>query len=245
MILSVFIILFLILITPVTVLAQQLKASFGCSPASGTYKVGETFTVDYNLNTRSNQVLGADLYATFDTTILEPVGTQSTLVTNKTGWTTATANSVDTSLGKIHLDYGSNQATFSGSGPIGQIAFKAKSAGQAQFNFTFFQPNDNTTPAVAKVWGKPDGTNLSNILTDVTNCIYAVESAVATPTATLVPASPTPTRTAIGGPTVVPTVSNLPRSGSAQITYSFLILAVLLVGAGVTASQRIGGKSIN
>lgn len=202
--------------------AWATKASLSCTPANGTYNVGDTINVSYVLDTRTFQAFGADLYMTYDAGMLEAVGTQSTVSTTDTKWTTApVSNTVDSSLGKIHLDYGNAQAAYTGSSTIGSIAFKAKQAGQAEFKYTFFQQYDDTTPGVAKVWGKKDGTTLSNILTDVTNCIYVISTAVtSTPGPTSPPATP------------APAISELPRTGSTETTIALVVFAFLIMGLG-------------
>ncbi len=197
------------------------SASLSCSPSVGNFNVGDQVTVDYILNTRSFQAFGADLNITYDATILEATTAVSTPVSTPSGWTTTVANTVDSSLGKIHLDFGNTQAAFNGSGTIGKITFRTKKAGQAEFKYTFFQQYDDTTPGVAKVWGKKDGTNLSNILTDVTNCIYVVSGPITnTPAPTSVPGTPAPTVTA------------LPRAGTTETTVMFLAFSLLLLAIG-------------
>lgn len=213
-------------------------ANLSCSPSTGTYNVGNTFTVDYVLDTRSFASYGTDVVATYDPTIIEVVGTTSTGVTTATGWGQPTENTIDNNLGKIDLKYGSSQPVFTGNATIGQVTFRAKTAGQAQFNYTFFQQYDDTTPGVAKVWGKKDGTNLSNILTDVNNCIFIVEGASLTPT--VAPSLPTATRApTLPSPTIIPTlpignVSEIPRAGGVADTYTFLALGGIFFTLGLS-----------
>lgn len=196
-------------------------SSLSCSPSVGNYNIGDQITVDYVLDTRNFQAFGADLNITYDSTVLEATTAQSTVVSTSSGWSSAITNTVDSALGKIHLDFGNAQTASSGSGTLGRITFRTKKAGQAKFEYTFFQQYDNTTPGVAKVWGKKDGTNLSNILTDVTNCIYVVSGPITT----------TPAPTSPPG-TPVPTVSELPRAGTTETTIMLLAFATLLLTIG-------------
>lgn len=204
------------------------RASLLCTPGSGTYNVGDTITVNYVLDTRSFPADGADIVATYTPSVLEVVGTQSTPSITDTHWTAPVTNTVDSSLGKIRLDYGKAQTAFTGNSPIGQITFKAKAAGQAQFNFIFFQQYDDTTidGGAAKVWGKKtEGAAITNILTDVTNCVYVISQIA--PTATPAPGVTVP-------PAVtVPPITQLPRTGSTEVTISLLILAAIFVSGGV------------
>src|SRR3972149_10050362 len=102
LILSFLVFSILTLIIPTSAFATE--AAFSCVPATGTYKVGDTITVDYNLNTRSFTTNGAAVVATFDPSVLSPIGTTSTPITSSTSWGQPTTNSIDTSVGKITLD---------------------------------------------------------------------------------------------------------------------------------------------
>ncbi len=210
-------------------------ASLRCSPATSTIQVNTTFTVDYVVDTRGSQAFGADINATYDSALLEAVGTQSTPVTAATGWGQPTTNTIDSELGKIHLDYGNSQPAATISASIGQVTFRAKAAGQAQFNFSFFQPNDDTTPGVAKIWGKRDGTNLSNILTDVNNCIYVIEGSLTptlSPTPSLIPSVPATSYQLT--PTAAP-IRELPRSGIIDQMAGFLGTSFILITMGISS----------
>lgn len=201
-------------------IALATKSSLLCTPASGTYNIGDTITISYVLDTRGFPAQGADIVATYTPSVLQLTGTQSTPVTSVTNWTAPTTNTADTNLGTIRLDYGQNQTPYTGNTTLGTVTFKAIAAGQAQFNFTFFQQYDNTTIAggAAKVWGiLTQGASVSNILTDVTNCMYVIGQS-----------GPTSTP----GPTVPP-VTALPRSGTGEVTTSLLLLAALFVGGGL------------
>lgn len=204
------------------------EASLSCSPATGTYNIGDTFTVNYVLNTRTYQTYGADIIATYDPQTLEAVGTQSTPLTSSTNWATVSANTVDNTLGKIDLNFGNQQPVFTGNTAVGQITFRAKAAGQAEFQYSFFQDKDNSTPGVAKVWGKLDANAaVTNILSDVTSCIYVISPSATTPT--IVPTNP-PAATAV--PTI-PRISELPRSGAMETALSVVGVAGLFLIIGL------------
>lgn len=215
-----------------TILTKDVFATSSnlrCVPSTGTFKVGDTFNVDYALDTRSFPVFGADVVATFDSGIIEATTGQSSALLDVTHWTAPTTNTIDSSLGKIRLDFGNAQSSFTGNTVLGRAMFRAKAPGQAQFNFTFFQQYDDTTPGVAKVWGKRDGTNLSNILTDVNNCIYVVEAATPT-TPPAAPTTPPSQPTSAAAPTAV--VTELPRAGRMEDTIGLLLLSMLFLGVG-------------
>lgn len=152
------------------------RASLSCTPSTGTYNIGDTITADLHLDTRGFSVFGSDIYLTYDPTILEALGSKLIPLTDSTNWTGPISNIVDPTSGKIHLDYDNNQEAYTGSTSAAQISFKAIREGTAQLPYIFFQQYDDTTAGVTKVWGKKDGINLTNILTDVNNCIYVIKS---------------------------------------------------------------------
>ena len=211
---------------PVLAAASNLR----CTPSTGTFKVGDTFTVEYALDTRSFETFGTDVVALFDTAVIEATTTESTAVTDVTGWGQPSTNTVDNILGKITLEYGNSQPSYTGNTTIGKIVFKAIATGQAQFNFQFFQQYDDTTPGVAKVWGNNNSTNLTNILTDVNNCIYVIEESASAPTAAPTATSGT---TVTVEPTQEPLPTQLPRAGSVTTTTSLLGFGFLLIAIGL------------
>lgn len=211
-------------------------ASLKCSPATGNYQVGDTFTVDYLMDTRNGEVSGATVVATYDSSLLTAQATESNALLSVTGWSQPLTNALDLALGEITLDFGNSQQSFTGNTSIGQLVLKAKAAGQAQFIFTFFQQYDDTTPGVSKIFGKRDGTNVTNMLTDVNNCIYVVESPNPTTSNIVLSGSPTIYLTPTTSPTSVPVLQELPRTGIVETTVSFLgISAVLLLGGSLPA----------
>lgn len=207
------------------------EASLKCSPSTGTYKVGDTFTVSYNLDTRTFPSYGADLELTYDGAIIEPNSTQSTPATSVTNWSSPATNTVNTSSAIISLDYGKTQVAYTGSTSLGSITFKTKAAGQAQINYTFFSQYDDTTPGVAKVWGKKNGVDTTNILTDVNNCLYVVEAEAPTIAPTVPAGGSTPTNAPTSAPS--PTISTIPPLGGEKTTISLIVMGILLLGGGI------------
>lgn len=226
-------IVFVILLTGILFLNPEAvhaaASNLRCTPSTGTFKVGDTFTVEYALDTRSFETFGTDVVALFDTAVIEATTAESTAVTDVTGWGQPSANTVDNILGKITLEYGNSQPSFTGNTTIGKIVFKAIATGQAQFNFQFFQQYDDTTPGVAKVWGNNNSTNLTNILTDVNNCIYVIEESATAPTIAPTVAAGT---TLTVEPTQEPLPTQLPRAGSATATTSLLGFGFFLIVIG-------------
>ena len=221
----------LILEIALTGKAWATEASLKCSPATGTYKVGDTFSVSYDLDTRTFPVYGADLELTYDGTIIEPSSTQSTAAVSVTKWSSPTTNTVNASSATISLDYGKTQPAYTGSTSLGSITFKAKAAGQAQIQYTFFQQYDDTTPGAAKIWGKKNGVDTTNILTDVNNCLYVVEAEAPTTAPTVPAGGSTPTIGPTSAPS--PTISTIPPLGGEKTTISLIAMGILMLGGGI------------
>lgn len=210
----------ILLILPSKVLATQ--AQLGCSPTSSTVSVGQTITTDIILNTRGYQIVGADPVLTYTTGVLDTSNSSVVPITTNTNWTNPINKIVDTTLGKIEIDYGSSQSAYTASGSIGKITFTAKQPGSANVNFVFFQEYDTTSTGVSKAWGQRNPPTVSNVLTDVTNCAYTVTGEASTPSA-------------------VPTV--LPRTGNAEMTMVFIGIGGLLLFAGLVLPKILIGRS--
>lgn len=232
--LAAFLILFVLTLAFPRGIALATQSNLRCIPSTGTYNVGDTFTVQYQLDTRGFPVFGLNAIANYDYTVLQATTSQSN-ITPPTGWGQPTTNTIDTTLGKINIDWGNTQPAFTGTSTFGSVVMQAKAPGQAQFNFVFFQQFDDTTPGVSKVWGKKDGVNITNVLTDVNNCIFVVQ-AVNAPTPTTAPGLPTstpipglPTAT----PIPAPNVTQLPRAGSVEATISLGLAGVFLLAGGL------------
>jgi hypothetical protein len=206
----------LLMLSPSRAFATQSNAK--CQPSSGTYQVGDIFAVDIVFDTRSFPIYGADIVGTYGSTIIQAQVSQITPITTVTNWTAPTTNTVGN--GNFRMDYGKSQAEYTGSTSVGQITFKALKAGQAKFDYTFYQQYDDTTAdgGAIKIWGKKDLVNISNILTDVNGCTYVIEEGV-------VPTSPP-------GATSAPVPTELPRSGTTEMTVSLLGIAGLFLIIG-------------
>lgn len=216
------IILFLIGWMPKKVYATQ--AQLACSPTTSTVAVGQTITTDIILNTRSYQIQGADAILTYTTGVLDTSDIAVLPVTSNTNWTAPKNKLVDTTLGKVELDYGASQSAYTSSGSIGRITFTAKAAGNANVNFVFFNEYDNTTTGVSKAWGQKTPPTISNVLTDVVNCVYTV------------------TGGGVGGPVITATSSGLPRTGNMETTMWFLGFGALILSGGLLLPRFLRNK---
>src|SRR3989338_479633 len=101
------------------------SSTLKCSPSTGTYKVGDSFTVEYILDTQNFEAFGADVTATYDPGVIQAATTASTPVITSTNWSDPGQNSIDNSLGKIELIYGNSQSAYTGSASIGSVSFRA------------------------------------------------------------------------------------------------------------------------
>ncbi|MBI2612060.1 LPXTG cell wall anchor domain-containing protein [Candidatus Gottesmanbacteria bacterium] len=218
---SFFIFIFLLL-KPSYVLATE--AQLACSPTTTTVAVGQTIATDIILNTRGFDASGATVILTYTPAILDTSTIALTAVTDTTGWTAPTTKTVDNTVGKITLDYGSSQDVFSDTATIGKVTFTGKAAGTSEVSFVFFQEYDDTTSGVAKVYGEKAPGTTSNILTDVVDCQYTVTGG----------STPVPTQP---GSTIAPTI--LPRTGSGDVSMVIFGVGVFLVFIGVFLTKFV------
>lgn len=155
--------------------ANASAATLTLSPASRTVNVGDTFSVDVLLDTQGQNVDGVDLqalnYNPYYLQVQDADGsTAGTQIQPGTLMPSTLANSVDTTNGKIVFSQVSNAgSTYSGSGKLATVTFKALVAGNANVTFDYTQ-------------GATTDTNVASagndILSAVTNGQYAISNIV-------------------------------------------------------------------
>ena len=143
--------------------ASAASATLFIAPGSGTYSVGQSFTVSV-VASSSDQMNAAEASLSFNTSTLSVTGT------SKSGsvfslWTEEPSYS--NSQGTIRFG-GGNPSGFSGNSTLLKITFRTKAAGTARVSFT--------DGAVLAADGK--GTN---ILTNMSPATFTVEEAAAPP----------------------------------------------------------------
>lgn len=195
--------IYLILNTPAVALAA---VTFSLSPAAKNLNVGDSFTANIMLDTGGQAVTGATAVLTYDPSKLSVIDASSALAGTQIGPGTVflnpLSNIVDTVLGKITLDYGATQASFSGQGTFGTINFRAL-AQSAGTPVSFVITGGTSNSAVYSAG--------ANVLSAATNGTYVITAAGA----------------AQGGATP----SALPQSGGVEETI-FLIAASLIFLSG-------------
>lgn len=163
-----------------------LAASLSLSPASGTEKIGDLFSVDVILDTGTDSVSGATAIINYDAAKLQVQDDDSASsgVQIKQGTIfnqTPLTNSVDATMGKIRYDSGSLGTSYTGRGVMATIHFKAQTAGTAAVTFVFDSNSTIDTSLVAAASGP------TNLLTTVQDGNYTIGTASATPTPVLLP----------------------------------------------------------
>src|SRR3989338_7560680 len=133
--------------TPTSVSGPNLASS----PSSQNVSVGQTFTVDINLDTKGAAIDGVDIYSLrYNPAILEVVDSNTsqsgiqiipgTLLAN------TLTNTVNASNGTIQFSQvTAGGSTYTGSGKLASITFKAKSAGTSALTFDFTLGNTSDT----------------------------------------------------------------------------------------------------
>jgi len=149
-------------------------ATLSLSPATGTYSINETFTVSLNLDTLGVAIDGVDiLYLNYNTSLLEvqdsDSGTAGVQIGSGSVLSQVTINTVDTSTGKITFSKVSGGGTtYTGSGVLATINFKALASGTANLSFDFTSGSTIDTNIASA------GTDL---LTAVTGASYGIGGA--------------------------------------------------------------------
>lgn len=146
-------------------------AKLSVDPATKSVKIGDTFSLNINLNTESQAADGVDVhYLNYDKNKLEVRGT---IITAGILFGITPANSVDATNGRINFSQAATGGSnYNGSGTLATISFKALKEGSA--NLTFNYISGSTTDCNVAVSG-------SDVLNGVTNGVVTI-SAVTTNT---------------------------------------------------------------
>ncbi|MEK7520283.1 MAG: cohesin domain-containing protein [Patescibacteria group bacterium] len=225
--------------------SAAVTASLSLSPASGTYGVGDTFSVAVVLDTKGNQVYGADVfYLRYNPALLEVIdddaGTAGIQITPGTLMPTTLFNTVNVTTGTIAFSQVTNTgATYSGSGTVATAHFRTVSEGIANVAFDF-APGNTADSNVAS--GEED------ILSSVVNGAYTVgTSGSGTSPTTPAPQpapSPAPTPPPSSSPTPsiqAPSVAPTPSSGGTTPTPSVPPAPAVAGSSGVREGALITG----
>ena len=136
------ILFFLALFTVPSVFSNAQAATLKFDPTSGTAANGATFQVKVNADAGSAQVSAADVYVSFDPTLVK-----ATLVTPGTYFADVTSNILN---GKVYITGLPSQSDFTafktGAGTIATITFQALKNGTASLKF-----DCGTTAASSKI----------------------------------------------------------------------------------------------
>lgn len=200
-------ILFLLLMTfPGSVKAAS--PTFSLSPASSSVAVGESFTISVVLDTATQAITRAVAVISFDTTKLQVIDGNSSIVGTQIRQGTAisavpSVNKVDVVTGKITYDTGVLTTAYKGSGTLATITFKTISAG-------------SVIPTISLVDSQILSSTGTNLLSSVTNGTYTILEA----------------EEEIGGVTTTSstTPTTLPQTGALENTLIMLLLGGVLFG---------------
>lgn len=161
--------------------ASASAATLTLSPSSATLKVGDTLNVDVMLDTQGAAIDGVDIQALnynpyfMQLQDMDP-GTSGVQISVGTLMPNTLANSADTTNGKIVFSQITNGgSTYTGSGKLVSLTFKALVAGTAKLTFDFTQGATTDTNVASQ------GTD---ILTAVTNGQYTINNVAGQPTQT-------------------------------------------------------------
>ena len=169
--------------------ASASAATLSLSPSTKSVNVGDTFTVNVMLDTQGQAVDGVDLqainYNPYNLQLQDAdSSTSGTQIQAGSLMPSTLANSVDTTNGKIVFSQITNAgSTYTGSGVLATLTFKALVAGNVPvtINFTSGATTDSNVASKG-----------SDILTSVTNGQYTINNVVST-------VNPTPGAGGAGG----------------------------------------------
>ena len=155
-------------------LSRAEAATLNLTPAAKTVAVGQTFTVDVQLDTKGAAIDGVDLYfLKFDPKVLEVVdsnpGTSGIQISPGNSLALTLANSANNATGQIQFSQTvSAGSTFTGTAKLATITFKAKSAGTSNLSFDFRSGSTTDTNVASRG---------SDALTSVGSAKYVVTAA--------------------------------------------------------------------
>lgn len=209
--------------------AQSFKFQLA-NPASPAASVGSNFDVKVMINTAGKDSPGADAIIVFDSNKLGIQG-----ATNGNFFTGAfEPHSIGGTTNKYLLSAWQTPNEYKSSSTdtlFGTITFNAKAAGSATLSF-----DCTSGSADSNIWD----TNQTDILkcTDTQPLTLTIggPGPTSTPAATLTPAAtatPRPTSTPAPTNTPRPSVSELPRSGTVEMTVAALGLGIVLTVVGL------------
>lgn len=205
-----------LLLATKTVRAQE----FSLTPSTASNSVGQEFTVDLNIDTKSVAASSADVKLTFDTAILEVVSVaDGTFFSDMASYIGA---------GKVYIGgfFQDQSATKTGVGKLATLTLKGKGNGTSQLAFVCSTSKDDSNifdsagNDIIKCTGIKDGS-----YTFTGGSTLPTSTPTATTTATL---TSKPTSTGTGSATMAP-----PQSGMFFPTILFGAAGVLLTIFGI------------
>jgi hypothetical protein len=254
-ILAVFILLVMLASIPVAVYLVkkrqeiQLRAApatvLSLIPAAEAYDAGETFTVNVYVNTGENLVISADIFLSYDPTILEA---QSVVLGSFLPNANEINNVINNDTGKITYSlYTMQENAQQGEGIIASISFKGIAAGTSSVIFDEAQSavsglNESQNVLADTVLGsyliaeaQTTATPTPTTAEEDENGVGGGEKSTPTPTPTTTEedeekSTPTPTPTTAEETTLTPTTAEeLPEAGVPAPTFFLLIGGAILL----------------
>jgi len=208
----------LLVTSPVRAIAG---AHFTLTPATGSYSVGQNFSVVMGVDSGTDKVVGIDVKANFDASKLEVVSIEKGTFPSDESYYQF---SYTTGQAIIKNDTGSFEVTLS---PLNQSIYVGPVAKQELLKVTF-RPKATGVASLTYVCSAGSVTETNIISTtgsDVVDCT-SNQSGSYTIAAGTGGSTTTTTTTTVATPTVITTASSLPRTGGVFDTL-FLMLAGL------------------
>jgi LPXTG-motif cell wall-anchored protein len=224
---------FLLLSTKVVAAADP---RFSLTPATGNYKVNDTFTVTILIDSAGQVVGAADAVGTFDSNILEltslNAATDMVFNSTQTGGSCMPSSSTEWATGKFSITCYSNMSSGDEAvnGNLAVLTFRAKTTGTANVNFTCN--------------GSAGDSNIiqSATVKDIIVCSangsgsYTITAATGASTATSTPTpTTTTTSTSTTTTTATPTTAStqLPQTGGIASTVGLIVFGAISLASAL------------
>ncbi len=191
-------------------------AYFTLSPASASHSVGEQFDVVVGIESGTDKVYAADIWASFDASKLEIVSIVKAFEPEDLPNIIVASKNFDNNAGTITASV-QNQSTSSHetaimtNQPILKITFKAKATGVASFNYTCSAGSTNDCNVLSA-----DSYDDVIVCSSNQSGSYTIQAGTG----------------GVTEPTIAPvttTTSELPQTGMVEYTVGFLVLAVIML----------------
>lgn len=224
----------LLLVTAFLLLSSKVVAAadpkLSLTPATGSYKVNDTFTVTVLIDSAGQVVGAADAVGTFDSDKLELISlteaTDMVFKASSAGGACMPNSSAEWATGKFSITCYSNMSAgdVAVNGNLAVLTFKAKAVGTASATFTC-----NGTAGDSNII---QSATVKDIIVCSANGSGSYTITAGTSTSTTTP-TPTPTGTSSTTTTTTTTATELPQTGGIASTIGLIVFGAISLASAL------------